>query len=128
MVEEKKISKNNSFVIPKVSRYDYIRIIRWAGLVAHMYIVIQNQPIDGTKHLWIFGRKDQYQSGSWRYEVRKYERNLSKWGDFWVSAVVLRILDRMNRGVKLPETSEYTHCFIRLAHHSLMKIVTLSCR
>jgi len=39
--EEKKISKNNSFVIPKVSRYDYIRIIRWAGLVARMYTVIK---------------------------------------------------------------------------------------
>ena len=41
-VEEKKISKNNRFVIFKVSRYDYITIMRWAGLVARMYTVIRN--------------------------------------------------------------------------------------
>jgi len=65
MVEEKKISKNNSFVIPKVSRYDYIRI-RWAGLVARMYTVIQNLVRNQSMGQNICGRKDQYQDGSWR--------------------------------------------------------------
>jgi hypothetical protein len=48
-VDEKKINKNKSFVISEVSRYDYIRRIKWAELVECMYILIQN--LDGKQSM-----------------------------------------------------------------------------
>jgi hypothetical protein len=91
MEEEQKISKSEGTVIPKVCCYNYIRIIIWGGACStyvHCYTKYLSKTIDWTQRVWIFRREDQYQTGSLRYEVRKYKTNFSTWGDMRVSAEI----------------------------------------